>query len=87
MLREHSAGEVFDLAEGDRLEAARALKAQRETADARKQVQRAEHQFTASADWCAVTRTGVLVVTSQSISTSYQPRRQSLRLVTRPALP
>jgi hypothetical protein len=43
MLRQHLAGEWVDLAEGDRLEPARALKAEREAADPAEQVEDAEH--------------------------------------------
>lgn len=42
VFRQHAARERFDLAEGDRLKAARPLKAQAEAADARKEIKHSE---------------------------------------------
>ncbi len=42
VLRQHAARELFDLAKGDRLEAARAFEAQREPANAGKKIQHSE---------------------------------------------
>ena len=51
MLRQHTAGEGFDFAEGDRLESARPLKAEGEAANTRKQIEYFEFLSECWLDW------------------------------------